>query len=397
MSGDRIGVGLSVSEDPTRAALEACEAVSAGLGPGPASLVVAFASPETCAGADELLAVIERRLAPGCLIGAMGEAIIGAGREVEGGPALALWAARLPGATITPFRLVARSTGDGLGVVGWPAELEHGPAPEGPVIMLADPFSFPADALLGQLNLDGRGVQVVGGLASGGRGPGDHRLFFGDEVHSDGAVGVVVRGARVVTVVSQGCAPIGPDMVVTAAEGSTVQELAGVPALGKLEEVVASLPEEDRSMVSVGGLLAGLVINENQPDYDRGDYLIRGISGGDPSTGALYVGEQVRVGQTMRFHVRDAASADDDLRDALRRARRELGDDAPAGGLIFSCNGRGTRMFAAADHDASVLSEELGAPAAGLFCNGELGPVGGKNFLHGFTATMALFGATDTL
>lgn len=150
-------------------------------------------------------------------------------------------------------------------------------------------------------------------------------------------------------------------------------------------------------MVSVGGLLAGLVINENQPAYERGDYLIRGIHGGDPSTGALYVGEQVRVGQTMRFHVRDAASADDDLRVALRRARQELGGDAPAGGLIFSCNGRGTRMFASADHDALVLSEELGAPAAGLFCNGELGPVGGKNFLHGFTATMALVGVADTL
>jgi small ligand-binding sensory domain FIST len=353
--------------------------------------VVAFASPDTLRGADELLAAVHERLSPDCVIGAMGEAIIGEGREVEDGPALALWAARLPGARVTPFRLVARTSDEGLGVLGWPSELEHDPPPEGPVIMLADPFTFPADALLGQLNLDGRGVRVVGGLASGGRGPGEHRLLFGREVHEDGAVGVIVRGARMVTVVSQGCAPIGPDMVITAAQGSTVEELAGVPALTKLEEVVAELPEEDRAMASVGGLLAGLVINENQPDYGRGDYLIRGIHGGDPLSGTLQVGERVRVGQTMRFHVRDAASADEDLRGALRRARHELGSHSPSGGLIFSCNGRGTRMFASADHDAAVVLEELGTPAAGLFCNGELGPVGGKNFLHSFTATMALF------
>jgi small ligand-binding sensory domain FIST len=395
MSAERFGVGLSVEEDPALAATEAAEAASAALGPGRASLVVAFASPETCEGADEVVAAIHERLAPDVLIGAMGEAVIGRGREVEGGPALALWAARLPGASITPFHLAARPTEAGIGLVGWPAELEREPAPDGPVIMLADPFTFPADALLGQLNLEARGVRVVGGLASGGRGPGEHRLFFGREVHEAGAVGVVVRGPRVVTVVSQGCAPIGPDMVITAAEGSTVEELAGVPALRKLEEVVASLPEEDRAMASVGGLLAGLVINENQPTYERGDYLIRGIHGGDPLTGSLHVGERVRVGQTLRFHVRDAVSADDDLREAVRDARRALGRDAPAGGLIFSCNGRGTRMFATADHDAVVVSEELGAPAAGLFCNGELGPVGGKNFLHGFTATMALFGGDD--
>jgi small ligand-binding sensory domain FIST len=395
MSAERFGVGLSVEGDPARAAAEAAEAASAALGPGPASLVVAFASPETCEGADDVVAAIHARLAPDVLIGAMGEAVIGRGREVEGGPALALWAARLPGASITPFHLVARPTDGGIGLVGWPAELEHAPPPEGPVIMLADPFTFPADALLGQLNLEGRGVHVVGGLASGGRGPGEHRLFFGREVLDAGAVGVVVRGPRVVTVVSQGCAPIGPDMVITAAEGSTVEELAGVPALRKLEEVVASLPEEERAMASVGGLLAGLVINENQPTYERGDYLIRGIHGGDPLTGSLHVGERVRVGQTFRFHVRDAVSADDDLREAVRDARRALGRDSPAGGLIFSCNGRGTRMFATSDHDAVVVSEELGAPAAGLFCNGELGPVGGKNFLHGFTATMALFGGDE--
>jgi small ligand-binding sensory domain FIST len=386
-------MGLSTAEDGGRAAAEACDAVLRQLGPGTVSLVVVFASPSLCGDEVEaMLETIDDRLAPGVLIGGMGEAIMGGGREVEDGPALALWAARLPGARIAPFRLTTRATDEGLGVLGWPAELEQDPAPQAPVILIADPFTFPADALLSQLNLDQRGVTVVGGLASGGAAPGEHRLFFGPRALRDGAVGAILHGVHVVTAVSQGCAPIGPDMVITSGEGQVVHELAGVPALTKLEEVIAALPEEERTLAG-GGLLVGLVIDENQPDYGRGDFLIRGIHGGDPATGALYVGERVRVGQTLRFHVRDARSADQDLRAALREARRDLGGVTPAGALVFTCNGRGTHMFPGPDHDASVIREELGVPAVGFFCNGEIGPVGGRNFLHGFTATMALFGS----
>jgi small ligand-binding sensory domain FIST len=194
------------------------------------------------------------------------------------------------------------------------------------------------------------------------------------------------------TVVSQGCLPIGPEMVITAAEGSAVHELAGKPALDKLQEVVEAL-EPDERRLAVEGLLAGLVIDENTPDYERGDFLVRSIHGGDRETGALMVGERVRVGQTMRFQVRDARSADEDLRLALRAAAGTLGPDGPGGALLFTCNGRGTRMFAEADHDAAAIEDELShIPTAGLFCNGEIGPVGGRSFLHGFTATMVLFG-----
>ena len=157
--------------------------------------------------------------------------------------------------------------------------------------------------------------------------------------------------------------------------------------------MVAALEPEERAL-AVEGLLAGLVIDENTPDYGRGDFLVRSIHGGDHDTGSLIVGENVRVGQTMRFHVRDAGSADEDLREALRAARADLGAVEPGAALVFSCNGRGTRMFPGPDHDAEAIVEELGdIPAAGLFCNGEIGPVGGRSFLHGFTATMVLFGA----
>jgi len=385
------GTGLSLEADPERAAAEAAEGVRKGLGADSPTLVLAFASPDLADRSEALLTAIDRRLAPAALVGCTGEAIIGRGREVEEGPALSLWAARLPDARITPFHLSAETTEEGLGVAGWPVELEREPAPEGPVLMLADPYTFPADALLAQLNLDRRGVTVVGGLASGGHGPGEHRLFVGDQAFAEGAVGVVVRGARMLTVVSQGCAPVGPDLVITDAEGSTVRELAGRPALERLREVVATLGPHERELAGEG-LLVGLVIDENQPDYRRGDYLVRGVHGGDPETGVLHVGERVRIGQTLRFHVRDAASADDDLRAALRRAREELGGPAPSGGLVFTCNGRGSGLFGEPDHDATAIREELdGLNAAGFFCNGEIGPVGGRNFLHGFTATMALF------
>jgi small ligand-binding sensory domain FIST len=389
------GTGLSIHSDPERAAAEAADGVRAGLGADPPTLVVAFASPELTDRSEALLAAIDRRLAPAALVGCSGEAIIGEGREVEEGPALSLWAARLPGARITPFHLSAETTEEGLGVAGWPVELEQEPAPDGPVIMLADPFTFPADALLAQLNLDRRGVTVVGGLASGGRGPGEHRLFVGEQAFDEGAVGAVVRGARMLTVVSQGCAPVGPDLVITDAEGSTIHELAGRPALERLREVVAGLGPHEHERAAEG-LLVGLVIDENRPEYRRGDYLVRGIHGADPETGNVYVGERVRIGQTLRFHVRDAASADDDLRAALRRAREQLGGPGASGGLVFTCNGRGSGLFGRPDHDATAIREELdGLNAAGFFCNGEIGPVGGRNFLHGFTATMALFASNS--
>ena len=393
----RFGVGLSQAPEPARAAREACAAVRDGLGPGVSPhLVVIFASPALCEGAEALLEEIDDALAPGHLIGCMGEAIVGAGREVEDGPALSVWAAHLPGAEPIPFRLVARPVGEGLGILGWPDALADAPAGNvGPVVMLADPFTFPADGLLTQLNQEPGAPMVVGGLASGGRHPGDHRLFAAGDVLTEGAVGVALRGARIRTVVSQGCKPIGPEMVITAAEGSRVHELAGMAAMEKLEEVVDGLDPVERALAGEG-IMAGLVINENTPDYERGDFLIRSIHGGDRESGALVVGERVRVGQTMRFHVRDAGSADEDLRAALRAARVELGDTDPGGALVFSCNGRGTRMFRGPDHDATAIAEELDRiPTAGLFCNGEIGPVGGKSFLHAFTATMALFEASS--
>jgi small ligand-binding sensory domain FIST len=388
MTGSRYGVGLSTLDDPHEAAREASEAARAALGDKPATLVLVFASADLAVEGEEMLPVVHEILSPETLLGAMGEAVIGAGREIEEGPAVAVWAAHLPGASIMPFRLSARIVDEGVAIEGWPGPQE---APQAPVLVLADPFTFPADALLGEMNAAENGAWVVGGLASGAREPGGHRLFFQHEVLSEGAVGAVLGGLPVQPVVSQGCEPIGPEMVITAGSGQVVEELAGMAAMDKLRAVIEDLEPHERELAAQG-LLVGLVINENQPDYERGDFLIRGIQGGDRETGALLVGERVRVGQTMRFHVRDATTADMDLRRALRDARSSVPQATPAAGLIFSCNGRGTHMFPAPHHDATAVAEELQTiPTAGIFCNGEIGPVGGKSFLHGFTATMALF------
>jgi small ligand-binding sensory domain FIST len=201
-------------------------------------------------------------------------------------------------------------------------------------------------------------------------------------------VAVIVRDAAVRTVVSQGCAPIGRDAVVTSAEGNLVYELAGSPAYERLRTELASLtPELQR--LAAGGLLAGLVIDENKPEWGTGDYLMRGLLGADESTGALAIGDEVRVGQTLRFHVRDAETAGRELDERLGAA---LGGATATGALLFTCNGRGTSMFPEPDHDAAAVGAAIGSDAlAGFFCGGEIGPVGGRLVLHGFTATMAVF------
>jgi len=258
-------------------------------------------------------------------------------------------------------------------------------------LMICDPFTFPADLLLGHLNEAAAGVLVVGGNASGAAEPGQTVLFHDRSVRRDGAVGARLPGSVTVrTLVSQGCRPIGQSFVVTRAEDNVLLELAGRPPLERLRETVGALAPPDRELVT-HGIHVGRVIDEYKPEHELGDFLIRGVVGADPETGAIAVGEHLEVGQTVQFHVRDAATADDELRSLLQREVHAL-PRPPAGALLFTCNGRGTRMFPTPDHDARMVSSFLGdVPMAGLFCAGELGPVGGRNFLHGFTASLAIF------
>jgi small ligand-binding sensory domain FIST len=335
--------------------------------------------------AREALAAAHRELAPAHLLGCVAEGVVARDRELETGPGAAIWAASLPEAEIETFHSVAFGSEEGVSVSGFPvldgADL---------VTFLVDPFTFPTAGFLSKLNEEEDGAPLVGGLAAGGGEPDTQALFLDGEVLTEGAVGAVLRGVPVRTVVSQGCAPIGRDAVITNAEGNVIFELAGEPALERLKADLGTLTDEQQGLAARGGVLAGLVIDENRSEYRRGDYLMRGLIGLDEETGALAVGEPVRVGQTLRFHVRDARSADEDLRENLTGA---LNGERAAGALLFTCNGRGTNMFPTRNHDALAVGELLGAEdaLAGFFCAGEIGPVGGKPFLHGFTATLAVF------
>ena len=382
---------VSTLADTRAAAEDVAARVRDGLAGAPADLAFLFLSPEHVTDAEDAAAAVASVLEPGALAGSTGEAVIGTARELEGVPAMSLLATSLPGGRASVHHLTVRDTGDGP-AVEVPASLT--PSSGEPMLLLADPYTFPADAFLDGVSARFGGAVAVGGLASGGNGPGGHALVCGRRVMRHGAVVVVVEGGvRLRAVVSQGCAPVGPEMVITSADGNIIHELAGRPAYERLTEMVAGLDDHGRDLVQ-HGLLAGLVIDENQADYGADDYLMRAVMGGDADQGTLAVGDVVRVGQTFRFHVRDAESADAGLRAALRVHAAE--GERPQAALLFACNGRGTNMYAEADHDAVAVADELGPiPLAGMFCSGEIGPVGGQTFLHGFTATMALLVSRD--
>ncbi|MSO79723.1 MAG: hypothetical protein EXQ79_08985 [Acidimicrobiia bacterium] len=343
-------------------------------------LVVCFASPHFVGAMDDLVHALRELLTPRVLIGATAVSIIGGAEEVEEAPAFSLFAACLPDAQLTPVALTTEQTPDGPAVVGWP-DLEGSPPT---LLLLADPFTFPVEGFLRRLDEDRPGLHIIGGVASAAMHPGGNRLVLDGDVREHGAVGVFLDGVDVRPVVSQGCRPIGHPYVVTSANRNFVAELGGVPALERLQELATGLDEQEQELVR-HGLHLGVVVDEHQSAFGRGDFLIRNIVGADRSSGAIAVGDQVSVGQTVQFQVRDAGAADEDLRSLLAGA-------SATAALVFTCNGRGQHLFKVPNHDAGVIAELLGGiPAAGAFCAGEIGPIGGRNFLHGFTASLALF------
>jgi small ligand-binding sensory domain FIST len=391
----RVSVGASESFDTVAAAAEAADRARAGLAER-CDLAFVFASGHHLGMAKWLLSEVHERLEPRALLGCGAGGTVAGAHELEEGPGIVVWGASLPSAELETMHLTAERDADGFRLLGLPESIataaEEPPAtPDESLIALCDPFSFPPEELLAAVERSRPHLPVLGGLASASFAGGAVLLRDGD-VHTDGAVAVRMRGIEVLPCVSQGAGPVGPEMTITSAEANVIGQLAGKPAMERLGEVIAALPEAERELASAG-VLIGLVIDENRPEYDRGDFLVRPIIGADRESGAIAIGEQVRVGQTVRLQVRDAASADEDLREALRAQAQALGSDGAAGTLLFTCNGRGSHMFDVPDHDAGAVQDSLAAPTAGFFCAGEIGPVGGRNFLHGFTATMAVFPA----
>ncbi len=388
--GARFGAGLSTSSHTATAIAEAASAAALGLAGAEPHLAVLFVSGDHRQAFDTLGAQVRAATGARVLIGCTGESIVSGAREVEQEPALSLWLAHLPGALVIPWRLELVPTPEGPTLVGWPDDLPPRWPDEAALVALAEPFSFPADLLLERLNEDRPGTAVFGGMASGGHEPGSNWVWLGDDCFTAGAVGVWLAGAvRVRGVVSQGCQPIGRHFVVTKAERNVIHELSGRPPLAQFQALIPELSERERRLVQQG-LHVGRVTNEYQGEFRRGDFLVRNVIGADPQSGAIAIGDYVRVGQTVQFHLRDAETADEDLRGML--AATQPRTTHAGGALMFTCNGRGTRLFGTPDHDALAVAQAWGGlPLAGFFAQGELGPIGGKNFVHGFTASIALF------
>jgi len=372
----------AISEHPlaTHATGEVVGEVLEQVGEAP-DLAVLFVTTPHLGLMAEIAETVRTVLKPGALVGATASSVVGGPREVEEEAAISLWAGRV--GPVEPVRLEAQRLNGGWALTGLPSATEEGDHKL--LLLLTDPFSFPVDGVLDRLRAKAPGLRVVGGMASAARGPGGNRLVLDDRVHSEGAVGVLVDPSAVSgTVVSQGCRPVGRAYVVTRATDNVIHDLAGVPALDRLREVVAALPPSDRELVQ-HGLHVGRVIDEQQDTFGRGDFLIRNVMGADAEAGDLAIGDRAEVGSTVQFQVRDADSADEDLRQLLSGHRGRAA-------LVFTCNGRGSHLFGEPDHDARLVHEQVGRGAvAGMFCAGEFGPVGSRNFVHGFTASVVLF------
>lgn len=382
----RFGDGLAVGPDLVVAAESAVRSAVRPLEGTQPDLVCVFVcdpDPAAVAAAGERAMAVA---AGGTTLGCSAGGVIGAGRGVEASSAVAAWAAVLPGVRRRPFHLGVVRRDDNMMLAGMPR-----PEPDDAVaVLLADPFSFPVQVFVERSHELLGGLPLVGGLASGQRGPGSTRLFVDGRVVENGAVGVVLGGpVRARTLVSQGCRPIGPPMIVTKAEDNLLLELAGVPAYQRLTDIVAALPPEEQQL-ALRGLQIGIAMDEYAEVHERGDFLIRAVVGADPDRGAVAIGDVVDVGRTVSFQVRDGDAAGEDL-DALMA--RFTAEGPVEGALLFSCNGRGASMFASADHDVAAVRRGLGiSGVAGFFAGGEIGPVAGRNHLHGFTASILAFG-----
>lgn len=396
----RFASAVSEEDDLGEALDEAVGEVAAALGPEPLDLVLVFASYHHRNRFNLIASDVREQLRPRVALGVTAVGVLGSGFELENRPGVALLGARLGGAWLHPFTYqdldwTAQQTDPHLlrlRLLGPYAKSTDLAA----IMLFADPFSTPMLNLLPALNEALPGVPVIGGMASGAANPGDNRLMLDEHVMHEGAVGVAIGGnLRVDCIVSQGCRPVGSTWLVTRAKPNLIQELGQRPAIAAVQETAQSADAAERRLLEEHGILVGRVINEYKDRFGRGDFLIRPVAGADPDAGYIAVPDFFRVGQTVQFHVRDRRTAEEDLR--LLLESQKLHDAPPAGVLLCTCNGRGSRLFEQPNHESDIVRDALGdVPMAGFFAAGELGPIGGENFLHGFTASLALFRPADT-
>ncbi|CBN57294.1 MULTISPECIES: FIST signal transduction protein [Kamptonema] len=406
-----------VSALSTRPSLEAAlkevvEQAQQGL-QGPADLGLVFISSAFASEYSRLMPLLQEYLPAAAIAGCGGGGVIGMNRggiteEVEGTPALSLSLARLPGVKVKAFHIAAEELPDMDSPPDtWVEQIGVSAQEQPQFILLADPFSSKINDLLQGLDYAYPGSAKVGGLASGNGMGRSAALFCNYRLYREGTVGVALSGNIVLeTIVAQGCRPIGQPYRVTEGERNILLGLEEQESLDQrtgsgrkqspleaLRDLISTLSEEDRQLAQ-HSLFVGVVRDEFKLKLDQGDFLIRNLLGVDPKVGAIAIGDRVRPGQRIQFHLRDARTSAEDLEMLLARYQREAPFNpvaARAGALMFSCMGRGEGLYGEPSFDSRLFSRYLNnIPLTGFFCNGEIGPVGGSTFLHGYTSVFGI-------
>ncbi len=419
-----------VSALSTRASLEACvtevvEQAQAKLGVPP-DLGFVFISTAFASEFSRLLPLLEERLPGVLLVGCSGSGVVGmeqldhASEIEEDEPAISLTLAALPGVQIQPFFIETDELPDmDSSPDAWFEAVGVSPEVNPHFVLLADPFAGRINDLLQGLDYAYPKAVKVGGLASGGASGNSVGLFCNGELERDGVVGVALSGNIVLeSIVAQGCRPIGQPYRVVESERNIVilvQEqvateaggLSGDPRerplsrgeakqrtpLEVLQDLIQDLNDQDRELAQQNYLFVGVAQNEFKTQLEQGDFLIRNLLGVDPRVGAIAIGDRIRPGQRIQFHLRDARTSAEDLEMLLKRYQQESPAHLhPIGALMFTCVGRGEGLYNEPDFDSSLFCRYLpGVQLGGFFCNGEIGPVGNNTFLHGYTSVFGIF------
>lgn len=356
----------------------------------PPDLVLAFVSPHHAENYEHVPGWVFEHLQPGTFAGCSAAGVIGGGRELENREAVSLTAAWLPGSKVSLAFL--EQTPENPEAV-WPALLETASGEEvSALITLVDPYSFDAEGLLDGLDRVYPSTSKLGGLVSGGAQNRTPALFAGDDVHHEGALVLALTGDwDLRTVVAQGCRPVGEPYIVTRAKGNVIRELnAGKPA-DVLRRVYEKMNPRDHSLFNTS-LFLGIDLGDQRSRYQAGDFLIRHVLGIDPDSGAMAIDARIRDYQVVQFHLRDNETSAQDLVQRLRTLAASRSPEDIRGALMFSCVGRGERLYGAPNHDSNVFAQRVGpASLSGFFSNGEIGPVGAKTYLHGYTSVFGVF------
>ncbi len=386
---------ISESEDLKFATHSVCEEIKVQLGNQKPDLIFVFVSPQHKAQWEKLPAWIEKELAPACLVGCSGGGVIGRGEEIERKASLAVMAALLPDVKVTPIHF----KNDALPTLKsdrkiWETLMGVSFSENPHFILLPDPFSFDLPILLSGLDFAFPWSKKLGGLASGAQEPGENILICGKQIFHEGLVGVALSGNIVVdTLVAQGCRPIGEAMLVTDCNSNQIEKLDGKVPFEVLKKVYEELSHEDQNLFKTS-LFVGLGMRDDQNLLQKGDFLIRNIIGINPQGGALAIGAHPKKGQVLQFHVRDAETSSRDLEAMLEDYLEELGTAKSEGALLFSCLGRGFYLYGTPNHDSNLFHKYVGnIPLGGFFCNGEIGSIHGKTYLHGYTSSFGIFRA----